>query len=76
MREESKSYARRDSTSIKNVNFLPGDKVHDSEVDRAGNALELRSNLIILGSREEVVKEGIEWFIILAFVRSNLVNEL
>ena len=55
---------------------MPGDKVHDSEVDRAGNALELRSNLIVLGSREEVAKEGIEWSIILAFVRSNLVSEL
>ena len=35
--------------------------------------LELRSNLIVLGSREEVVKE---WSMILAFVRSSLVNEL
>ena len=76
LREETESCARRGSTSIKNGNFLPGDKIHDSEVDRAGNALELRSNLIVLGSREEVAKEGIEWSIILAFVRSNLVSEL
>ena len=46
---------------------MPCDKVHVSEVDRAGNALELRSNLIVLGSREEVVKEGIEWSIIRGF---------
>ena len=45
--------------------FSPCDKVYDSEVDRTGNALEMRSNLIVLGSREEIVKEGIEWSIIL-----------
>ena len=35
----------------------------------------MRSSLIVLGSREGVVKGGIEWSIILVFV-SKLVNEL
>ena len=36
----------------------------------------MRSDLIVLGSREGVVKGGIEWSIILVFVSSKLVNEL
>ena len=35
----------------------------------------MRSDLIVLGSREGVVKGGIEWSIILVFVRK-LVNKL
>ena len=34
----------------------------------------MRSDLIVLGSREGVVKGGIEWSIILVFVSSKLVN--
>lgn len=58
-----------------NGNFPPRDKVYHTEIDRAGDAFELRSNLVVLGSREELVKEGIEWPIVLAFVGSELVNE-
>ena len=49
-----------------------------SEVDRARNTLEMKSSLIVLRSKEEVVKGGIEWSIILVFVGSKLVtsNEL
>ena len=36
----------------------------------------MRSSLIVLGSREGVVKGGIEWSIILVFVGSKLVSEL
>ena len=36
----------------------------------------MRSSLIVIGSREGVVKGGIEWSIILVFVSSKLVNEL
>ena len=67
MREESKSYARKGLTSI--------NKVYDSEIDRVGNALEMRGNLIVLGSTEEVVK-GIKVSIILVFVGSKLINEM
>jgi hypothetical protein len=72
LRKESKSYARRGLTRWE---FSPGNNVYDSEVNRASNTLELRSNLIVLRSREEVDKEGIEWSIILAFVGSRLVDE-
>ena len=50
--------------------------VNDGEVDRASNTVEMRSSLIVLGSREGVVKGGIEWSIILVFVGSKLVSEL
>ena len=49
--------------------------VNDGEVDRASNTVEMRSSLIVLGSREGVVKGGIEWSINLVFV-SKLVNKL
>ena len=44
-----------------------------SEVDRARNTLEMKSSLIVLRSKEEVVKGGIEWSIILVFVGSKLI---
>ena len=67
MREESKSYARSGLTSINKMRIFRLVIRYESEVDRAGNALDMRSNLIVLGSRERS-KEGIEWSVILVFV--------
>ena len=65
LREESKSYARSGLTSINKMRIFRIVIRYESEVDRAGNALDMRSNLIVLGSRERS-KEGIEWSVILA----------
>lgn len=51
------------------------DKANNREVDRTSHALELRSNLIVFGSWEELVKESVEWPVIIAFFGSELVNE-
>ena len=51
MREESKSYARRGLTSINKMRIFRLVIRYESEVDRAGNALDMRSNLIALGRK-------------------------
>jgi len=53
---------------------LPCNKEYHTGVHRTFNAFELRSNLVVFRSREEVGKEGIERPIIIVFLGSELVN--
>ena len=59
LREESKSYARRGLTSINKMRIFRLVIRYESEVDKAGNALDMRSNLIVLGSRERSLRRAL-----------------
>ena len=53
------SYARSGLTSINKMRIFRLVIGYESEVDRAGNALDMRSNLIVLGGRERSLRRAL-----------------